>query len=57
MKNSYVVSAFLFLAVPLSLASGWQIEVVDSAGDVGLYSSLALDSNGNPHIAYFDWDS
>jgi len=31
-------------------ASGWQIEIVDSAG--GVYTSLALDGDGYPHISY-----
>ena len=30
------------------------IQTVDSQGDVGGYSSLALDSNGYPCISYFD---
>ncbi|MCD4732615.1 hypothetical protein K8R78_00070, partial [bacterium] len=34
--------------------SAWQIETVDSEGDVGKHSSLVLDSSGNPHISYRD---
>ncbi len=35
----------------------WSIEIVDSAADVGEYNALALDSNGRPHISYFDYDN
>ena len=34
--------------------SSWDIQTVDSEGVVGSFSSLVLDSSGNPHISYFD---
>ena len=34
--------------------SGWGIETVDSTGKVGRDTSIALDSNGYPHISYSD---
>jgi hypothetical protein len=35
-------------------SSGWNIREVDTAGDVGMYSSLELDSLNHPHISYYD---
>ncbi len=34
--------------------SEWSIETVDSDGSIGLYSSIAIDSNNHPRISYFD---
>jgi hypothetical protein len=32
----------------------WAVETVDSVGDVGKFSSLAIDANGIAHISYYD---
>lgn len=32
----------------------WQVETVDSSGDTGYWTSIALDSNNNVHISYYD---
>ncbi len=53
MKKIILVSGILLTLVLISYAS-WVIETVDSSLNVGLYTSLALDSDDKPHIAYFD---
>jgi putative cofactor-binding repeat protein/parallel beta-helix repeat protein len=45
---------FPFMIFPIHATSPWWIQLVDSTDNVGYYSSIALDSNGNPHIAYSD---
>lgn len=35
----------------------WDVETVDSNGNVGRGTSLAMDSNGYPHICYWDRDN
>ena len=37
-----------------SIASNWDIEFIDTTGDVGYYTSIAIDSNDDVHISYFD---
>jgi len=39
----------------LHLSSGnWHVETVDSLGNVGEHTSIALDQDDNPYIAYYD---
>lgn len=45
-------NCFLKYAVKSEL--GWQIVAIDSGNGTGKDTSLALDSNGNPHISYYD---
>jgi hypothetical protein len=35
----------------------WEIQTVDTFGDVGWYTSIVLDAAGNPHIGYHDFSS
>ncbi len=34
--------------------NNWYIRVIDDQGDVGMYSSIALDSSDTPHISYLN---
>ena len=43
--------------MPPAAAFDWITETVDSKGEVGHYTSLALDSSGNPRICYLDFTS
>ncbi len=62
MRRNVLMTAILCGVVSLA-ASGpcaadtWYIQTVDSAGNVGAYTSLALDGSGYPHISYIDWDN
>jgi hypothetical protein len=43
------------ITIPISTArSSWSIEIVESVG-YWSHTSIALDSNGYPHISYFYW--
>jgi hypothetical protein len=47
----------LTLVIPLPRlgpAPTWQVETVESAGDVGAYAALALSRGGVPYLAYLD---
>jgi len=57
-----ILSVFLgFAAMHISLEcsfaqDAWTIQALDSTGDVGEHSSIAVDSSGSVHIAYRDSD-
>jgi len=39
---------------PAAQGNAWQIEVVESQGNLGYYTSLELDAQGRPRISYYD---
>jgi len=48
------VSVLLVVCIASAFGQAWFIEKVDTTGDQGPFSSLIIDSDGIPHIAYMD---
>jgi len=57
MKPLLVLILVLALSPAAHGDSVWYIEDVDDSGTVGQYTAIALDSNGYPHISYYDYVS
>lgn len=61
-RINYIIILFLSISInivsPISLLAdnGWNISTIDSTGDVGKYTSIAIDSNDADaiHISYYD---
>ena len=49
-----VIVLMLLITKVTAPALTWQTETVDSAGNLGWFNFLALDTNGTPHISYYD---
>ena len=50
----FVLFCGVFLFSNFSQAANWTTTTVDASGNFSMYSSIALDSSGNPHISYYD---
>ncbi|MDO8282507.1 MAG: PKD domain-containing protein, partial [Thermodesulfovibrionia bacterium] len=58
MKRTAVIISILlsiFILLPSSASAVWTIQTVDSTGDVGEDTSIAIDSSGKMHISYWNY--
>lgn len=51
----YILTIILTICILMGLSfAQWNTQTVDNSGDVGKWSDIAYDSQGYPHIVYFD---
>jgi methionine-rich copper-binding protein CopC len=50
----FILLLSLAITNETALAAGWRITTVDSGGDVGQYTGIAVDSFAYAHISYYD---
>ncbi len=55
LKGLVAISAVYIVLAAGAFADAWHIESVDTAGNVGKTTSIALDASDNPHISYMDY--
>ncbi|MEK6647507.1 MAG: carboxypeptidase regulatory-like domain-containing protein [Candidatus Firestonebacteria bacterium] len=58
MKRKYCINTiiwiFIFLLLPLYSYAGFRLTTLDTTGDIGKYTSIAIDRNDKVHISYYD---
>ncbi|MDP8255290.1 MAG: PKD domain-containing protein [Candidatus Alcyoniella australis] len=53
-RNSLLIVCALLLLSATAARAEWVVETIDSEGDQGQYATIALDSFGTPHAAWYD---
>jgi len=53
----YATNAPFGPPLPPGSPVSWTVQLVDSAGDVGWYTSIAVDTSAKVHISYYDADN
>ncbi len=54
MKTTKKLFILVIILIPSLLNAQWNIQTIDNSGDVGQYNDIAYDSQGNPHIVYYN---